>query len=68
MLNLDDRTTQLELAQGSLYVRVWRIDRDETVEIDTPNLAFTVNSVGRYRIDVDADGNVTTARRTGGTR
>ena len=60
VLNLDDRATQLELTQGSLYVRVWRIDRGETVEIDTPNLAFTVNSVGRYRIDVDADGNVTT--------
>src|SRR6476661_4517893 len=60
VLNLDDRTTQLELTQGSLYVRVWRIDRGDAVEIDTPNLAFTVNSVGRYRIDVDADGNVTT--------
>jgi hypothetical protein len=60
VLNLDDRATQLELTQGSLYVRVWRIDRGDTVEIDTPNLAFTVNSVGRYRIDVDADGNVTT--------
>jgi hypothetical protein len=60
VLNLDDRTTQLELTQGSLYVRVWRIDRGDTVEIDTPNLAFTVDSVGRYRIDVDADGNVTT--------
>ena len=60
VLNLDDRATQLELTQGSLYVRVWRIDRGDTVEIDTPNLAFTVNSAGRYRIDVDADGNVTT--------
>jgi hypothetical protein len=60
VLNLDDRTTQLELTQGSLYVRVWRIDRGDTVEIDTPNLAFTVDRVGRYRIDVDADGNVTT--------
>jgi hypothetical protein len=60
VLNLDDRATQLELTQGSLYVRVWRIDRGDTVEIDTPNLAFTINSVGRYRIDVDADGNVTT--------
>jgi hypothetical protein len=60
VLNLDDRTTQLELTQGSLYVRVLRIDRGDMVEIDTPNLAFTINSVGRYRIDVDADGNVTT--------
>ena len=60
VLNLDDRTTQMELAQGSLYVRVWRLDRDEAVEIDTPNLAFTITSAGRYRIDVDPEGNVTT--------
>ena len=60
VLNLDDRNAQIDLAQGSLYVRVWRVDRDELVEIDTPNLAFTINSVGRYRIDVDADGNTTT--------
>ena len=60
VLNLDDRTTQLELAQGSLYVRVWRFDRDEAIEVDTPNLAFTISSAGRYRIDVDPDGNVTT--------
>jgi hypothetical protein len=60
VLNLDDRTTQVELAQGSLYVRVWRLDRGEAVEIDTPNLAFTVSSAGRYRVDVDPDGNVTT--------
>jgi hypothetical protein len=60
VLNLDDRTTQLELTQGSLYVRVWRIDSGETVEIDTPNLAFTVDGAGRYRVDVDPDGNVTT--------
>ncbi len=46
VLNLDDRTTQMELAQGSLYVRVWRLDRDEAVEIDTPNLAFTITSAG----------------------
>jgi hypothetical protein len=60
VLNLDDRTTQVELTQGSLYVRVWRIESGDTVEIDTPNLAFTVSSVGRYRIDVDPEGNVTT--------
>jgi hypothetical protein len=60
VLNLDDRTTQVELAQGSLYVRVWRFDRDEVVEVDTPNLAFTISSAGRYRIDVDPDGNATT--------
>ncbi|MGH8852364.1 MAG: DUF6600 domain-containing protein [Casimicrobiaceae bacterium] len=60
VLNLDDNATQIELAQGTLYVRAWRIDQGEVLEIDTPNLAFTISSAGRYRIDVDAAGNATT--------
>ncbi|MEP6998612.1 MAG: DUF6600 domain-containing protein, partial [Betaproteobacteria bacterium] len=59
ILNLDDRAAQIELAQGSLYVRVSRFERDEILEIDTPNLAFTISGAGRYRIDVNPDGNVT---------
>ncbi|MFI4952575.1 MAG: DUF6600 domain-containing protein [Burkholderiales bacterium] len=60
ILNLDDNATQIELTQGSLYVRAWRVDRGGILEIDTPNLAFTISSAGRYRIDVDPEGNVTT--------
>ena len=40
LLNLDDRVAQLQMAQGTLDVRVRRLDPDQVVEIDTPNLAY----------------------------
>ena len=59
LLNVDDRMAQLQLAQGSLNVRVWRLAPGESVEVDTPNLAFLIRRPGNYRIDVDADGQST---------
>ncbi len=58
-LTIDDRTVQIRLAQGSLILRVPHVDDDDTYEIDTPNLAFTVLQPGEYRLDVNADGNQT---------
>ena len=58
-LNLDDRTVQIQLAQGSLSAHVRRLDGGDAFEIDTPNLAFTVQRPGEYRVDVDPDGNTT---------
>ncbi len=55
-LALDDNTTQVRLAQGSLIVRVRHVDDDDTYEIDTPNLAFTLLQPGEYRVDVSEDG------------
>jgi len=60
LLNLDDRTAQVQLTQGSLNVHVRRLRQDEVFEIDTPNLAFSLHEPGDYRIDVDADGYATT--------
>ena len=45
-LNLDDRTVQIQLAEGSLSARVRRLDGGDAFEIDTPNLAFTVQRPG----------------------
>ena len=59
LLNIDDRVAQVRLAQGSLNVRVWRLDRDQSFEVDTPNIAFTIRRPGSYRIDVNADGEST---------
>ena len=56
---MDDRTTQIRLAQGSLFLRVRHIDDDDSYEVDTPNLAFTLLQPGEYRIDVSADGSQT---------
>ncbi|MBZ5661631.1 MAG: hypothetical protein LAO08_14595 [Acidobacteriia bacterium] len=58
-LNLDDRTVQIQLAEGSLSVHVRRLDGGDAFEIDTPNLAFTVQRPGEYRVDVDPNGNTT---------
>jgi len=59
VLNLDDRIAQLQLTQGTLNVRVWRLEPNQVFEVDTPNLAFTLRQPGEYRIMVDPDGNAT---------
>jgi hypothetical protein len=58
-LNLNDRTVQIQLAQGSLNFRLRRLDGGDAFEIDTPNLAFTVHRPGEYRVDVDPNGSAT---------
>jgi len=58
-LDLDDQTTQLKLSQGTLIVRVRHLDDGDVFEVDTPNLAFALQSAGEYRIDVNANGDQT---------
>jgi len=58
-LDLDDRTTQLRLSLGSVILRVRHLDDGDLMEVDTPNLAFEIQRVGEYRIDVSGDGNET---------
>jgi hypothetical protein len=58
-LDLDDHTMQLRLAQGSVLLRVRHLDDDETMEIDTPNVAFDIQRNGEYRVDVNPDGQAT---------
>jgi hypothetical protein len=58
-LNLDDQTVQIRLTEGSLNVHVRRFDDNQTLEIDTPNLAFNVLRPGSYRIDVNENGDTT---------
>ena len=58
-LNLNDNVSQIQLSVGSLLVRVRRLDDNETYEIDTPNLAFSVLQPGVYRITVDESGATT---------
>jgi len=62
ILNLDDRVVQIEVAQGTLNLRVRRVYADQVFEIDTPNLAFSIRRAGDYRIDVDPNGNATIVR------
>jgi hypothetical protein len=62
LLNLDDRIAQIELAQGTLNLRVRRIYPEQVFEIDTPNLAFSIRRAGDFRVDVDPAGNATVIR------
>src|SRR5580700_40539 len=61
-LNLSDDVTQIQLSAGTISVRVRRLDPNETYEVDTPNLAFSIQSPGTYRISVSEDGNSTAIR------
>jgi hypothetical protein len=58
-LNLDDNTVQLQLTEGTLRIRVRHLDRYENFEVDTPNLAFSVQRAGIYRINVNEAGDTT---------
>ena len=60
LLNLDDRTAQVQLTQGTLNVRVRRLAQGQVFEIDTPNLAFSIRAPGLYRVEVDLNGDATT--------
>jgi hypothetical protein len=58
-LNLSDNMMQVQLTEGTLNLRVRRLGDDEGIEIDTPNLAFTVLRPGHYRINVNEAGDTT---------
>ncbi|RFU46727.1 DUF6600 domain-containing protein [Paraburkholderia sp. DHOC27] len=60
ILNLDDTSAQLKVAQGTLSTRVRELAQGSSYEIDTPNLALGINGPGDYRVDVAPDGSSTT--------
>jgi hypothetical protein len=58
-LNLDDRTAQIQLAQGTIEVHLRHLVAGDAWEIDTPNLALTLTRAGEYRISTDPNSNST---------
>jgi hypothetical protein len=58
-LNLDDHMAQIRITEGTLNVRVRRLENDEAFEIDTPNLAFSILRPGNYKINVNEAGDTT---------
>ena len=59
-INLNDRTAQLQLSQGTMEITIRSLDPDEAYEVDTPNVAVSLLRTGQYRIDVDPNGQTTT--------
>jgi hypothetical protein len=58
-LNLTDNMAQVQLTEGTLNIRVRRMGDDETFEVDTPNLAFTLLRPGNYKVNVNEAGDTT---------
>jgi hypothetical protein len=65
-LNLTDNVAQIQVTEGTVRVRVKRLEQDETFEIDTPNLAFSVLRPGIYRVSVNEAGDTTVVSVLGG--
>jgi hypothetical protein len=59
LTNISNSAVQVELHQGTLNVHVRHLFGGEIYEIDTPNLAFTIQKSGEYRLDVDPNGDAT---------
>ena len=58
-LNLDDRVMQVRLTEGTISLHVRRLGDNESIEVDTPNLAFSVLRPGQYRVSVNEAGDTT---------
>lgn len=65
-LNLDDRTVQIRLTEGSVDIRISALDEQEIWEVDTPNGAISLLRAGDYRIDTDPTRNATMVTVRGG--
>jgi hypothetical protein len=64
-LTLTYDTKQFYLGNGAATINIRRLDPDEIFEIDTPNMAVTFDTPGRYRVEVDDDGNTRVVVRRG---
>ncbi len=66
ILNLDDRIAQISLTQGVLNVHIRYLGENQSVEVDTPNVAVSLLRSGDYRINADGDNAVTMVNVRGG--
>ncbi len=65
-LNLDDRNAQLNVTAGTAIVHVRSLESDQSFEIDTPNVAVTLQSPGDYRVEVNEAGDGTVVKISNG--
>jgi FecR protein len=58
-LNLDARSVQMQLSAGALIVTLRDIQNGENYEVDTPNIALSLQQPGVYRVEVNDRGTAT---------
>ncbi len=61
-LNLDEQTAQMEVTAGTVVVHIDSLASGEQDEIDTPNVALTLQQAGTYRVDVNDSGDTTVVK------
>jgi Family of unknown function (DUF6600) len=66
ILSLDDSNVQLRLSEGTLVIRLRTFGDQDSFEVDTPNLAFSLLRPGEYRVDVKPDSSLTMVTVRGG--
>jgi hypothetical protein len=64
-LNLSDDIKQFYLGEGAASFHIKRLQSDEVIEVDTPNVSVTLDEPGQYRVAVDDDGNSRVTVRRG---
>jgi hypothetical protein len=65
LVNRDPDYLQFKVAQGQASFDIRALPSGTTIEVDTPNAAFTIDRAGYYRLDVDRDTTHFTTRRGG---
>jgi hypothetical protein len=58
-LDLGDNLAQIDLSAGVMSIHLRHLDQNEAVEVDTPNLAFSLLRPGDYRLEVNEAGDTT---------
>ncbi len=66
ILNLDDQIAQISINEGTVNVHLRSLGDNESFEIDTPNLAFSLLRPGDYRVGVNENGDTTIVTVRGG--
>lgn len=65
-LNLDDRVAQLDVTAGTAIVHLRDLGPNQTFEVDTPNMALSLQGPGDYRVDVNDSGSTSIVRISDG--
>ena len=63
--DLEPDFVQMKVTSGHAALDLRRLDAGQTLELDTPNAAISIDRSGYYRIDVTADSTVLISRRGG---
>lgn len=65
LTSLDPGYTQFRITGGHAALDLKALPRGQSIEVDTPNAAFTIDRAGYYRVDIDENTTAFSTRRGG---